>query len=48
MSTKTHTTTTHYHIQKKRRAEFIDEWHDRAVGFGAGDEFVDRVETAQP
>ena len=25
MSTKTHTTTTHYHIQKKRRAEFIDE-----------------------
>ncbi len=26
MSTKTHTTTTHYHIQKKRRAEFIEEW----------------------
>ena len=26
MSTKTQTTTTHYHIQKKRRAEFIDEW----------------------
>jgi gentisate 1,2-dioxygenase len=26
MSTKTHTVTTHYHIQKKRRAEFIDEW----------------------
>src|SRR5258708_35369827 len=26
MSTKTRTTTTHYHIQKKRRAEFIDEW----------------------
>ena len=26
MSTKTQTTTTHYHIQKKRRAEFMDEW----------------------
>jgi len=26
LSTKTHTTTTHYHIQKKRRAEFISEW----------------------
>ena len=26
MSTKTQTTTTHYHIQKRRRAEFIDEW----------------------
>ena len=26
MSTKTQTTTTHYHIQKKRRAEFIEEW----------------------
>jgi gentisate 1,2-dioxygenase len=26
LSTKTHTVTTHYHIQKKRRAEFIDEW----------------------
>jgi gentisate 1,2-dioxygenase len=26
MSTKTHTVTTHYHIQKKRRAAFIDEW----------------------
>ena len=26
MSTKPQTTTTHYHIQKKRRAEFIDEW----------------------
>src|ERR1044072_2853267 len=26
MSTKTQTTTTHYHMQKKRRAEFIDEW----------------------
>jgi len=26
MSTKTQTVTTHYHIQKKRRAEFIDEW----------------------
>ena len=26
MSTKTQTTATHYHIQKKRRAEFIDEW----------------------
>jgi gentisate 1,2-dioxygenase len=26
MSTKTRTTTTHYHIQKKRRAEFLDEW----------------------
>jgi gentisate 1,2-dioxygenase len=26
MTTKTQTTTTHYHIQKKRRAEFLDEW----------------------
>src|SRR4026208_666589 len=26
MSTKTQTTTTHYHIQKKRRAEFMEEW----------------------
>lgn len=26
MSTKTHTVTTHYHIQKKRRAEFIHQW----------------------
>jgi gentisate 1,2-dioxygenase len=26
MTTKTQTTTTHYHIQKKRRAEFIEEW----------------------
>src|SRR4029453_10514779 len=26
MSTKTQTTTTHYHIQKKRRAEFLEEW----------------------
>ena len=26
MSTKTQTATTHYHIQKKRRAEFIDTW----------------------
>ena len=26
MATKTQTTTTHYHIQKKRRAEFIEEW----------------------
>ena len=26
MSIKTQTTTTHYHIQKKRRAEFIEEW----------------------
>ncbi len=26
MATKTQTTTTHYHIQKKRRAEFLDEW----------------------
>src|SRR5258708_10527263 len=26
MSTKTQTTTTHYHIQKKRRAEFIEDW----------------------
>ena len=26
MITKTQTTTTHYHIQKKRRAEFIEEW----------------------
>src|SRR4026208_896705 len=26
MSTKTQTTTTHYHIQKKRRAEVMDEW----------------------
>jgi gentisate 1,2-dioxygenase len=26
MPTKTQTTTTHYHIQKKRRAEFIDDW----------------------
>ena len=26
MSTKTTTAVTHYHIQKKRRAEFIDEW----------------------
>ena len=23
---KTTTAVTHYHIQKKRRAEFIDEW----------------------
>ena len=28
MSTKTQTTTTHYHIQKKRRAEFIEEWRN--------------------
>src|SRR3954468_13699725 len=26
MSTKTTTAVTHYHIQKKRRAEFIDDW----------------------
>src|SRR4029079_6201106 len=26
MSTKTQTTTTHYHIQKKRRAECLEEW----------------------
>src|SRR5438874_12591002 len=26
MSTKTTTAVTHYHIQKKRRAEFIEEW----------------------
>ncbi|OFW40758.1 MAG: cupin [Acidobacteria bacterium RIFCSPLOWO2_12_FULL_67_14] len=26
MSTKTQTATTHYHIQKKRRAEFLEEW----------------------
>jgi len=26
MTTKTQTTTTHYHIQKKRRAEFLEEW----------------------
>ncbi len=26
MSSKTQTVTTHYHIQKRRRAEFIDEW----------------------
>jgi hypothetical protein len=26
MPTKTQTTTTHYHIQKKRRADFIEEW----------------------
>ena len=26
MSTKTQTTTTRYHIQKKRRAEFLEEW----------------------
>ncbi len=28
MPTKTQTTTTHYHIQKKRRAEFIEEWRN--------------------
>src|SRR5258706_4268948 len=28
MSTKTQTTTTHYHIQKKRRAEFLEEWRN--------------------
>jgi len=28
MSTKTQTTTTHYHIQKKRRKEFIEEWRN--------------------
>ncbi len=28
MSTKTTTVTTHYHIQKKRRAEFIESWRD--------------------
>ena len=33
MSTKTQTTTTHYHIQKKRRKEFIEE---RAGSLGAG------------
>lgn len=26
MPTKTQTTTTHYHIQKRRRAEFLEEW----------------------
>ena len=26
MSTRTRTTTTHYHVQKKRRAEFIEQW----------------------
>src|SRR3954468_13151865 len=26
MSTKTTTAVTHYHIQKKRRAEFIEDW----------------------
>src|SRR5258708_40035653 len=26
MPTKTRTTTTHYQIQKKRRAEFIEDW----------------------
>jgi hypothetical protein len=26
VSTKTITAVTHYHIQKKRRAQFIDEW----------------------
>ena len=26
MPTRTRTTTTHYHIQKKRRAEFLEEW----------------------
>ena len=28
MTTKTQTTTTHYHIQKKRRAEFLEEWRN--------------------
>ena len=28
MSTKTTTAVTHYHIQKKRRAEFIEEWRN--------------------
>jgi gentisate 1,2-dioxygenase len=28
MATKTQTTTTHYHIQKKRRAEFLEEWRN--------------------
>ncbi len=28
MSTKTQTTTTHYHIQKKRRKEFLEEWRN--------------------
>jgi gentisate 1,2-dioxygenase len=28
MPTKTQTTTTHYHIQKKRRKEFIEEWRN--------------------
>src|SRR2546426_5059761 len=33
MRTKTTTGVTHYHIQKKRRAEFIEEWrkHRRTV-----------------
>ena len=26
MGTKTTTAVTHYHIQKKRRAEFIEDW----------------------
>src|SRR5438105_13514463 len=28
MSTKTQTTTPHYHIQKKRRKEFLEEWRN--------------------
>src|SRR4030095_10278003 len=33
MSTKTTTAVTHYHIQKKRRAQFIEDWrkHRRTV-----------------
>ena len=33
MRTRTTTGVTHYHIQKKRRAEFIEEWrkHRRTV-----------------
>src|SRR6202008_25231 len=46
MSTKTQTTTTHYHIQKKRRAEFIEEWrkHRQSV---IREEDVELVPTAR-
>ena len=34
MTSRTTTKVTHYHVQKKRRAEFIDEWRSyRQSGF---------------
>src|SRR5437764_15489833 len=44
MPTKTTTAVTHYHIQKKRRAEFIEEWRkNRRTVIGKDDVVLQRT-----